>query len=186
MLPHNLSAGRQQSCGCLHRERARDANIKHGFAGSVEFATWQSMMNRCARTDLRYRRYGGRGIKVCERWHKFQNFLADMGPRPERTSLDRINNDGDYEPENCRWATAIQQANNTSKCVFLEHNGERRTQAQWARLLGLNPTTIRSRIFAGMPMSRVLDPALRKGRRTDLERFYSEPLVPSQRKGKRS
>jgi hypothetical protein len=108
------------------------------------------MRQRCQQEYIKaYPRYGGRGIKVCERWESFENFLADMGERPAETSLDRINNDGDYEPGNCIWATREQQNANRRVSVWLEFNGERLTVAQWAKRVGLNYTTLWRRVRAG-------------------------------------
>lgn len=87
-----------------------DRAVKHGGYNSPENRSWRAMMARCR--DNANPQYGGRGIKVCERWHKFENFLGDMGVKPEGTSIGRIDNDGDYEPENCRWETPKQQAQN--------------------------------------------------------------------------
>jgi len=114
-----LRTGTTKSCGCLQRERVRECtskrNTKHGnaFRGdeTVEYRTWASMIQRCINPTVRgWKYYGGRGISVCSRWLKFENFLADMGVRPSALlSLDRINNDGNYEPSNCRWATRSEQ-----------------------------------------------------------------------------
>ena len=105
------------SCGCLHREKTATLNFKHGHtprgARTSIYARWGAMMNRCSNpTDLNWRHYGGRGIKVCERWHNFQDFLADMGEPPPGLTLDRIDNDRDYSNDNCRWVTMKDQAAN--------------------------------------------------------------------------
>lgn len=112
----NLKSGISKSCGCRWRENVHAARFRHGRNTSDKtYQVWTSMHNRCRNPKCqRYHRYGGRGITVCERWAKFENFLADMGEVPPGLSLDRINNDGNYEPGNCRWATRRQQAMNKS------------------------------------------------------------------------
>ncbi len=115
-----LRNGRSQSCGCLRRELVAQRNerfVTHGHCRNRQRTrthnTWQAMLARCFDKDGEwYHRYGGRGITVCKRWMKFENFLADMGERPAGRTLDRINNSGNYTPRNCRWATAKQQRNN--------------------------------------------------------------------------
>jgi len=108
-----------RSCGCLQRDRARETQLVHGenrrTGMTAEYRTWHNMISRCedkARPDFKH--YGGRGIKVCERWrHSFENFLADMGRRPSpKHSIDRIDPNGNYEPSNCRWATWTEQRHN--------------------------------------------------------------------------
>ena len=114
----NLRSGFTKSCGCLRREVSSVKAVTHGHTKngiiSKTLRCWRGMMNRCYRSSLKdYKDYGGRGIRVCKRWHKFENFLADMGEVPPNRSLDRYpDNDGNYEPTNCRWATAKQQRNN--------------------------------------------------------------------------
>lgn len=110
---HSLRKGLSKSCGCLQVE----SRYKHGMSNTSEFKTWASMLFRCLnKSDRKYKHYGGRGIKVCDRWLcSFSNFYKDMGARPKNLSIDRINNEGDYEPSNCRWATYKQQNNNTRR-----------------------------------------------------------------------
>lgn len=113
-----LKNGKSESCGCLSREVATktmsDTFKTHGLSKTPTYHTWKRMRQRCSnRSNKKYYRYGGRGITVCKRWNKYENFLEDMGERPgDDLSLDRIDNDGNYEPSNCRWATQKVQQNN--------------------------------------------------------------------------
>lgn len=119
----NLRHGRVKSCGCLQREKASRSQYKHGHTGNDKptptYMSWYNMKQRChnPNNDV-YKYYGGRGITVCDGWlDSFENFLEDMGERPEGTSIDRINNDGNYDPSNCRWTTKKEQARNRRKRV---------------------------------------------------------------------
>lgn len=126
-----LASGKSKSCGCLQREDLGARKLKHGYAsGGVirpEYSVWQMMVARCTNPRAQmYPEYGARGITVCDRWMKFENFLADMGDRPSaKHSLDRIENDKGYQPGNCRWAVPEIQQNNKRTTVFVEYGGER-------------------------------------------------------------
>lgn len=122
----HLKSGASKSCGCLQKELARSANLIHGHSNkniTKEYRAWKHIRKRCYSVNCKdYKDYGGRGIRVCERWlESFQNFLNDMGNAPSKDlSIDRIDNDGDYEPNNCRWATTIEQAGNKRKSIIYQ------------------------------------------------------------------
>lgn len=147
----SLRKGLVKSCGCLKSEMIAARSTKHGKATrkntASEYNIWSAMLGRCyTPTNTSYKRYGGRGIKVCERWHTFENFYADMGQKPPGTSIGRINGDGNYEPSNCRWETVHEQSNNRKNNRVLEFNGRRETIANWAKLTGIHAGTIGSRL----------------------------------------
>lgn len=141
----NLTKGKTKSCGCWKKMVSSITNKKHGMSNSDEYRIWQGIRMRCLNPNVKnYNRYGGAGITICDRWvNSFENFYADMGGRPSKThSVDRINNDGNYEPSNCRWATPSEQGNNTTKNVFVEYQGRRMTTAQFAQLTGFTKLTV--------------------------------------------
>lgn len=148
-----LKNGHTKSCGCLRREltaaRMRIQSKTHGLTYSPEWRSWRSMKNRCLTpTHKSYDRY--KNISICDRWiDSFENFLADMGPKPRGTSLDRIDTYGGYSPENCRWATPQQQARNTSRNRIIEHNGQSLTLKEWAEKIGVARDTIARRLRSG-------------------------------------
>ena len=155
-----LKAGGIKSCGCLRRENARKqakkinekrAESSHGMVGSPEYRAWQDMLNRCRNAGLsNYNDYGGRGISVCERWKKFENFLEDMGKRPfGKYSIERVDNDGDYEPDNCKWANSKEQSRNRRTNRFLTVGDRTMCVTDWERRLGVSKGCIRHRLKRG-------------------------------------
>jgi hypothetical protein len=145
---YNLLAGETKSCGCIGKEKSeiRQKKISEKWP---EYNCWVAMKSRCFnKNNAQYHNYGGRGITICERWlESFDNFYADMGPRPtNKHSLDRIDNNGNYSPENCRWATQKQQARNKRYNVFINIDGESKTIAEWAEINGIRYVTAVSRI----------------------------------------
>lgn len=161
----HLRAGLIASCGCIRAEINVARNIartKHGHAKnwtcSPTYRTWQSMLTRCFNPNAdNYDRYGDRGITVCDRWLMFENFLTDMGERPKGTTINRVANDGDYEPDNCRWATKMEQENNKTNNVILEAEGKRQTVMQWSREKGIYYHTLLKRVQAGWPIPIALN-----------------------------
>lgn len=149
-----LVTGKTVSCGCYRKTK----NITHGRSQSRTYRIYRDMLTRCNNPHYKeYHLYGGRGIKVCDRWQgSFDNFLSDMGERPKGMSLDRIDNEGHYTPENCHWATGFEQANNKRNNVILEYHGRRQTAPQWARELGISVRNIYSRRRSGWSDERIL------------------------------
>lgn len=158
VITSSLICGNTASCGCLSKETRVTANTTHGMTKIIpEYAIWAGIRRRCnSAQDKRYHRYGGRGIKVCERWDDFTKFYADMGPRPSlQHSIERINNDGNYEPGNCKWATRREQYDNTSLNKPIA--GFPSISAA-ARALGIQPSVINARLRRGWPLERALTP----------------------------
>ena len=157
-----------KSCGCLQRASAKKVcgeNFRtHGKRRRPEYNVWAGMKQRCFNENARfYELYGGRGITVCDRWKdSFENFYADMGPRPTGTTIDRIDVNGDYIPENCRWVADKTQQNNRRNNITLTHNGEGRTMSEWADRLGWSYMTIALRYNRGWPVERILGQEPRK------------------------
>lgn len=142
------------------------ARYKHGCTST--YVVWCKMRQRCENPkNDRYADYGGRGIEVCERWQQFENFRQDMGERPTGTSLDRYpNQNGNYEPGNCRWATRTQQQNNMRSNHLIEWRGRTMTLTEAAREVGIHPGTLLARIERGWSMTRAMtEPSTRKRRR---------------------
>lgn len=151
-LGGNLRKGSTQSCGCLMVDRTIAANRVHGAASrrdgrSREYQSWAKMIQRCTNpNDPNFEKYGGRGISVCERWMAFENFILDMGVAPEGLTIDRKDNNGNYEPANCHWVDRRAQANNRRSNRLISHNGVTQTLSQWARERGIKVSTLGMRL----------------------------------------
>lgn len=150
---NNLKGGTTKSCGCFYNESRRTVSKKHGEANkSKEYTSWLAMKRRCTDpNDKRYHDYGGRGIVICNQWlNSYETFLNDMGRAPSSDhSLDRVNVNGNYNPSNCKWSTAIEQQNNMRSNVLITHNDKTKTLAQWCRYLGLKYGTVSTRLSRG-------------------------------------
>ena len=149
-LGQSLRSGAIVSCGCYASEHAGDSGRTHGASGTSAYKAWYAMTQRCTNpNNPKWHRYGGRGIKVCARWQDYTLFLADMGKRPLGMSLDRKDNDGNYEPSNCRWATPLEQASNRNNNVRVSVDGACLTASEASRRLGENRGTVSRRIRDG-------------------------------------
>lgn len=157
----SLRSGNTKSCGCQRSEvttlRNKNAST-HGMSKTVIFKSWVSMITRCENPHTpAYRLYGGRGITVCSRWREsFENFYADMGKRPPAHQLDRIDNNGPYSPDNCRWATLKMQANNRRTNHRITYNGKTQNIGEWAKELGLKKSTLSKRFKSGYSIKESL------------------------------
>lgn len=166
VLSTNLTRVHTTSCGCVKRERCEESRTTHGLSKAPIYSVWRNMLNRCENSRVRaFKDYGGRGIRVCERWHVFENFYADMGNIPAGKTLDRIDFNGNYEPSNCRWATLVEQASNTRKNRFVTHNGKTQTVSAWAREVGLTAGRLGLRLAKGWSVEKALSTPLRKMKR---------------------
>lgn len=145
-----LQAGMTLSCGCLHKERVST----HGLTGTREYRIWSRMKRSCnVKGDKDYPSYGGRGIKICERWKSFKNFLADMGPS-NGLQIERKNNNKGYSPSNCVWATVTQQARNRRSNLVITYKGITACLAEHCERLGLEYYKTHQRIYKGWPLER--------------------------------
>lgn len=165
----HLRTGKTVSCGHISRIRSSErakTNLtptitKHGKSKSRIYIIWCGMHQRCRNPkNAAFKHYGGRGIFVCDPWSEFENFLIDMGEPPNGHTLERIDNDGPYSPENCRWATRAEQMNNTRNNHILSIGNQTKTIAQWADECGLNYTTLAGRLDAGWSAEDAVKPGL--------------------------
>lgn len=159
-----------RSCGCMVRKRPYTKLYKHGRTETTEWSAWKSMLERCSNPNHKwFHRYGGRGVKVCDRWADFNAFLADMGEKPQdgvRYSLERMNNNRGYEPGNCKWATSTEQNRNRVNVIHITHDGVTLTLPEWSTRTGLHIETIRRRVKQGWPTERLFDASMPHNLRT--------------------
>lgn len=160
---NRLKSGWKRSCGCIQKEqlaKRNKENAKHGLNNHPLHGVWHNMKDRCYRELCsEYQRYGGRGITVCDEWlHDFQAFYdwAITHGYTKGLTIDRIDNDGNYEPNNCRWATQKEQQNNRSTNHHLTYNGKTMTISEWADELSVPAYMIRNRVKKGMPIEKIL------------------------------
>jgi len=170
----NIKNNRVRSCGCIRKEqlsaRSKLTMTKHGLCKTPEYKTWGGMFTRCTNKKAdSYPAYGGRGISVCERWKSFDLFLEDMGKRPShKHSIDRIDPNGNYEPENCRWATLRDQNYNKRNTIFVTHDGESKNIDQWAEIYGIPYKVILRRLNHGKVGGFLFRPITPLGQRTKM------------------
>ena len=173
--------GVTSSCGCYRNEVLQTCNNTHCMTSTPEYRVWCQMKNRCTcKTSDCYETYGGRGIKVCERWMlSFSSFIEDIGKRPSKGhSIERIDNNGNYCPENCRWAESKDQGKNRRTSVWIELDGTKKIACDWAKETGIPAGTILSRLRSGWSVrdSLTISPGRRKPRTCKTaaqNRFYS-------------
>lgn len=156
-----VKRGKTRSCGCLQVEAATRSALAlrtHCMHGTPEYQAWRAMLSRCQNKNVpNHPGYGGRGIRVCERWQVFENFISDMGRRPSPAhSLDRIDNDGNYEPENCRWATNTVQQRNKRNAVLVTWAGETLPVREWEDRLGFRKELLYGRLKKGWSVERAM------------------------------
>lgn len=161
----NALKNRTKSCGCLNREWQHtfsQSTKTHGQRHTRTYNVWATMRQRCSNPNhCQFADYGGRGITVCERWEKFDNFLADMGHAPDGLSIERIDNHGNYEPTNCKWATREEQGRNRRSNVLLTLNGRSMIAADWADEIGMPASSLLRRLDIGWSEHRALTTPLR-------------------------
>ncbi len=163
----NLKNGHTQSCGCLRKEKGIVNNTQHGHYKNgqqpITYSSWAKVIQRCANSNNKdYHNYGGRGITMCKRWLKFENFLEDMGEPPAGKSIDRIDNNKGYYKSNCRWATRKQQNRNKRNNRLITFNGKTQCLPAWAEETGINIRTLWSRINRGWSTEKTLTTPVRR------------------------
>ena len=173
---NQLRNGIKRSCGCLHREQLIARNTRHGAFRSRTWKVWNGMIARVkCKGAAGYKNYGGRGIEVAPEWLIFENFLSDMGEAPDGQELDRIDNDGPYSRDNCRWATRLVNARNTRKNVRLTFNGYTACLSEWAVITGIDQRTLSSRKKAGWSDEDILTKPTRITKHAGISKNWCPP-----------
>lgn len=148
--PNAVRSGNTKSCGCMKSSAIRQSKTTHGMTGTPTYQSWYGMIQRCTNPKhVGYKTHGGRGICVSPEWRRFEAFLRDMGVRPHGCSIDRVDNGGNYSPENCEWATRTQQNRNTRSNVMITRAGRTLCASEWAEHLGVSPRTFRQHLYRG-------------------------------------
>ena len=159
VVSNKLTSGWTKSCGCFSRDVVKARATTHGHSKGSTYSSWSCMITRCTnKNHQQWNDYGGRGVVVADRWRSFENFLEDIGERPNGKSIDRFpNKDGNYEPGNCRWASRLEQANNKRNSHYLEYMGETLTIAEVARKCGVCQSQLWKRIVRnGLSVERAI------------------------------
>lgn len=158
----HIKSGATSSCGCYHKDRIIETKTTHGCGSNQsktpEYVAWAHMLSRCRRPkDNVYQYYGARGIHVCDRWLSFSNFLEDMGKRPSsKHQIDRTNNDGNYEPGNCRWVTCKVNSRNTRGCCYITHKDRTMILIEWLEETSLSRSCYNRRLKRGFTILQAL------------------------------
>lgn len=158
----DLKSRNTKSCGCFQSERV----TTHGYCYSKTYHIWQSMKDRCLNQNNHgYKDYGGRGISVCNRWLKFENFLKDVGEIPNGFELDRINNNGNYSPKNCKLSTRKEQTRNTRRNRIILFDGKNQCLSAWAEEYNMSKQALKGRLDNGWPIKKALETPVGKYKR---------------------
>lgn len=157
----NLRRKNTRSCGCLKKEIVKTVNVTHGMTETREYSSWLSMKGRCKKSYFESCFYFDRGIKVCDRWmESFENFYKDMGDRPPKTSIDRIDNNKGYSPDNCRWASCKEQSSNRRSNITITHNGVSGSPAYWSKIIKISCPSILARKYRGWSDDMIVETPL--------------------------
>jgi len=157
VIGSSLIKGVTRSCGCLKRDVNAVVNRTHGLSYSRTYRVWAGIKGRCScPTQTNWEHYGGRGIQMCTRWHRFENFLTDMGEAPQGSTIERVNNNGNYEPTNCRWASMKEQCRNRKTTRLIEFAGQTLCLVDWAAKLNIAYMTLVSRLNRGWTTEQAL------------------------------